>query len=198
MQHILVKLLSNLTPLTEEEKVDIENSFRIKTFEKGTYLRREGQIEKNAYHVIEGCIREYKLIDGEEKTTAFYIENQAAVNFDSLSNQSPSKVNFVCNEDTTVAILNSEKEQELYSKHPRFESFCRTGVEKMMGAKHEQLREYLILKPEQRYQKLQKERPELINRVPQYQIASYLGIKPETLSRIRQRIANKATDKRTS
>lgn len=58
----------------------------------------------------------------------------------------------------------------------------------MMGQKQQQLAEYITLKPEQRYQKLQDERPDLINRVPQYHIASYLGIKPETLSRIRARL----------
>ena len=73
-------------------------------------------------------------------------------------------------------------------KYPRFETFCRTGMEKMMGEKQSQLAEFIVLKPEQRYLKLQEERPDLLNRVPQFQIASYLGIKPETLSRIRKRL----------
>ena len=61
----------------------------------------------------------------------------------------------------------------------------------MIGGKHEQLVNSITLKPEQRYLKLQEERPDLINRIPQYHIASYLGIKPETLSRIRKRIVEK-------
>jgi len=187
-RHILVEVMSELTPLTEEEKLDIENSFPIEKFHCGTYLLREGQIAKEAYFIIEGCIREYKLSDGEEKTTAFFTEEQSVINFDSMINQTPSKINFVCAENTTVAILNSEKEKALYKKHPRFESFCRNGVEKMIGEKHEQLADFITLKPEQRYLKLQEERPDLINRIPQYHIASYLGIKPETLSRIRKRI----------
>lgn len=187
MEHILVQLISQLTPISEEEKQDIERSFPIKTYQKDALLMRQGQFAQNAFYVIEGCIREYELIDGEEKTTAFYTKGQSAVNFQSLSNKAPSKVNFVCAEPTTVAILNTDKEQALYEKHPRFETFCRTGMEEMMGAKHEELTETIVLKPEQRYEKLQKERPELLNKVPQYQIASYLGIKPETLSRIRKR-----------
>lgn len=119
------------------------------------------------------------------------MEEDSVINFESITSQSPSKVNFVCEEDTTVATLNADKEKELYAKHPRFESFCRTGVEQMMGGKQEQLTEFITLKPEQRYMKLQQERPRLINRVPQYQIASYLGIKPETLSRIRKRLVEK-------
>ncbi len=187
MNHILVEIMSNLTPLSENEKADIESSFPIETYEKGKFLMREGQIARNAYYVITGCIREYELVDGEEKTKAFYTEGQSAINFNSIANQSLSKVNFVCAEQTTVAILNSEKEKELYEKYPRFETFCRTGMEEMMGAKQNLLSELITMKPEKRYEKLQQERPELLNRVPQYQIASYLGIKPETLSRIRKR-----------
>ena len=194
MGHILVEMMEQLTPLTEEEKRDIEQSFAIKTYKKGTYLIREGQLVQNAYYVIEGCIRVYQLQDGEEKTMAFHTENQSAVDFNSLSSQRPAKVNFVCAEETTVAILNAAKEKALYKKHPRFESFCREGVEQMIGQNQEQIMELIALKPEQRYLKLQAERPGLINRVPQYQLASYLGIKPETLSRIRQRLASKANE----
>ena len=186
--HTLVQILSQLTPLTKEEENDVIAAFPIKTFEKGTYLIKEGKYVKDAYFVVSGCIREYTLQDGEEKTTAFYTEQQSAVDFVALTQKKPSKINFICTEETTVAIVNAEKEQALYKKHPRFESFCRSGVEQMMGQKQEQLAESINLKPEQRYQKLVAERPELINRVPQYQIASYLGIKPETLSRIRLRM----------
>lgn len=191
MKHILVEILSSLTTISEDEALDIEQSFPVKTYDKGTYLLKEGQIAKSAYFVVEGCIREYELRDGIEKTTGFFTENQSAANFQSLAGKVPSKQNFVCAEKTTVAVLNSEKEQELYRKHPRFETFCRTGMEKMMGDKHNELAEFISLKPEERYLKLQEDRPELINRVPQYQIASYLGIKPETLSRIRKRLIKK-------
>ena len=191
MNHILVELMSELTPLSENEKMDIETSFPIETYEKGTFLIREGQVARNAYYVIQGFIREYELVDGEEKTTAFYSEGEPAINFNSLTNQTPSKINFVCGEQTTLAILNAEKESKLYKKYPRFETFCRTGMEEMMGVKQGELTELIILKPEKRYEKLQQENPKLLNRVPQYQIASYLGITPEALSRIRNRIANK-------
>lgn len=188
MQHILIDILATMTPLSEEEKMDIKQFIPIKEFEKGTHLMKEGQIARDAYFVIKGCIREYQLMDGEEKTTAFFIEQESAANFNSLANATPSTSNFICNENTTVAILNIEKEKELYRKYPRFETICRTGMEKMLGEKQNQLAEMIALKPEQRYLKLQEQRPELINRVPQFQIASYLGIQPETLSRIRKRL----------
>ena len=191
MENILVKLMSELTPLTEEEKFDIEESFPIKTFLKGSFLLKEGRIAKDAYYVIEGLIREYELLDGEEKTTAFYAEGQAAANFHSIASGTPSKRYFLCEEDTTVAIVNTDKEQKLYKKYPRFESYCRKGMEEMLGAELEEITDFVSMKPEERYLNFITNRPGLINRVPQYHIASYLGIKPETLSRIRKRVVTK-------
>lgn len=188
MEHISVQMLSQLTSLSEEEKLAIVEAIPIKSFEKGTYLLKQGQVARNSFFVIEGCIREYELLDGEERTTAFYTEEDAVANFSSMSSQSPSKQNWVCVERTTLTVLNVEKEEQLYQRFPRFETFCRTGMEQMMGAKQEQMARFMGMKPEQRYQILMEERPDLLNRVPQYQLASYLGISPETLSRIRRRI----------
>lgn len=191
MKNILVEIMSQLTSLSEEEIEAIEESFPIKTFEKGTFLMKQGEVARNAYYVVEGIIREYELLDGEEKTTAFYTENDSAANFNSLANGTLSNRNFVCEEKTTVAIINAEKEQKLYENFPRFETFCRSGMEQMFGAQLEKMADTLAMKPEERYLKLMEERPNLINRVPQYHLASYLGIKPETLSRIRKRIVSK-------
>ena len=188
-QHILVSILSQMTRLSPEESADIESAFPIKTFPKGTYLLREGQLAKAAYYVLRGIIREYTILDGEEKTTAFYTEDQSAANFHSLANGVPSSKYFVCAEESSLAVLSSEKEEELYRKYPRFEQFCRTGMESMMGQQQEDLSRFLMMDPESRYRSFLKERPGLSNRIPQYQLASYLGIKPETLSRIRKRMA---------
>ena len=111
-----------------------------------------------------------------------------------MNKQTPSLVNFVCMEPTTLAILNHEKEKILYEQLPRFEAFCRAGVEQMMSEQQEKIRNLIGLKPKDRYLQLQKERPGLIQRVPQYHLASYLGIKPETLSRIRKKLASKISD----
>lgn len=189
MEHILVQFMSQLTPLTDEEKREIENIFPIKTFEKKHLLLKEGMIANNAFYIIKGCIREYELIDGEEKTTGFYTEDQSAINFNSQVNKIPSSKYFECTEMTTVAILNGDKEKELYKKHPRFEKFCREGMEQMMGAQQQAFSKFMVSSPKERYLQLMAERPELINRVPQYQIASYLAIKPETLSRIRKQLS---------
>ncbi len=191
MKHIFVQLISQMTQLSPEEELFIEDTFPVKTYKKGTYLLKVGEIAKGSFFVIEGCVREYLLEDGEEKTIAFYTEQQSLANQSSISNQTPSKINFICTEDTTVVITRAEKEKKFYEKFPRFKEFCLEEMDRIIGEQRERLTEFYRLKPEERYAKLQQERPDLLNRVPQYQIASYLGIKPETLSRIRARIVNK-------
>ncbi|WP_117885482.1 Crp/Fnr family transcriptional regulator [Aureibaculum luteum] len=191
MENALVEMMSNFIDLTHEEKQGIVEAFPIKTYPKGTILLKEGQIAKDAFSVIKGCIREFTNEDGNENTTNFYTEFQSAVNFDSMANSKPSKCYFMCTEETTVAILNAEKENALYKKFPRFGEVCRVEMEKMLGASQEELAVFKNATPKDRYLNVLKNRPELIERVPQYQLASYLGIKPETLSRIRRRIVTR-------
>ncbi len=188
MKHIFVDLISQMTTITQEEELFIEHTFPIKTFEKGNYLLKEGKVAKESFFVIKGCVREYLLLDGEEKTIAFYTENQSLGNQSSISNKTPSKINFICSEQTTVVITDVKKEKEFYNKFPRFKEFCFEEMDRIIGKQREELTEFYRLKPEDKYLKLVKERRDLLNRVPQYQIASYLGVKPETLSRIRARM----------
>jgi plasmid maintenance system antidote protein VapI len=106
-----------------------------------------------------------------------------------MAKSTPSKYYFEVTEASTLAVINSQKETELHQKFPRFGEVCRVEMEKMLGASQEALATYINQSPKERYLNLLKERPTLIQRVPQYQLASYLGIKPETLSRIRKRIS---------
>jgi len=188
MTHVLVAQMKQFTELSSEEVNCIEKSFPVRTFNKGTLLLEPDQMAKNAYFVVEGCVRKYVVKDGDEVTLDFYTEEQSFADFDSLSHQIPSKYFFVCTEKTKVAVLNAEKEAALYQQFPRFETICRVEFEKMMGAKVTRAELFNHMKPEDRYLKLLKERPDLIQRVPQYQIASYLGLTPQSLSRIRKRM----------
>jgi CRP-like cAMP-binding protein len=189
MENTLVEMMSNFIDLTNDEKQGILETFPIKTILKESFLLKEGQISKDAFVVIKGCIRKYYLQEGEEITTQFYTEFQSAADIESMANQSPSKYYLICSEDTTVAIMNSEKENALYKKFPRFAEVCRVQMEKVLGANQEAMSTFVHSTPKERYLNLMENRPDLIQRVPQYQLASYLGIKPETLSRIRNRVS---------
>lgn len=183
--------MSEFMPLSESEAKLVDDCIPVKTFKKGTLLLREGQVANESYFCIKGCVRMYYLVDGEEKTTFFYTEEQAIAPMKSYINRIPADHYLECVEDTTLAVLSYDKEQELYKHLPGFESVCRVSMEDDFGKQQDMIASYITNSPEQRYLNLMKNRPELLNRVPQYHLASYLGVKPESLSRIRKRVSQK-------
>lgn len=189
------KLIQNLhfyTPLPAEEIQRIVAEVSIKTLKKGSLLLREGQIPQACYYIFKGCVREYYLLDGEEKTTEFYLEGDSVSDDLSKIERKPSRKYWECLEDTTLSVFTQAQEEKMYRLFPFMESLCRIETEKKFGQFRELMAFYLASSPEERYLDLLKTRPNLLNRVPQYQLASYLGVKPESLSRIRGRIhANK-------
>ena len=190
MKNTLVDLMSNFIDLTDEEKASILEAFPIKKVAKDTNILSVGEVAQDAFLVIKGCVRQYAITkNGEENTINFFTENQSAVNFESMSSQQPSKYYFNCTEETLLAVLNSKKETELYKKHPRFSEVCRVEMEKMLGEMQVKMSNFINSTSKERYLDLLKNRPGLIDRVPHYQLASYLGIKPETLSRVRKRVS---------
>lgn len=176
---------------SEAEMQAIQGLVTIASYDKGTMLIKEGEIKTECYHVIKGCVREYVLVDGEERTTFFYVENESIRSLANAANKIPSKQNLQCVEDCTLSYLKYENEVKLYEQHPRIEKMAKQALEMQMANYKEQFTNYMTSSPEQRYVHLQDTRPDLIDRIPQYHLASYLGVKPESLSRIRKRIAKK-------
>lgn len=174
--------------LKPEEMQAVLGLVEIKRFEKGSLLLQEGQYAKECYYNVQGCIRQFYLKKGEEKTTFFYLEDQSVSSLNSTIADKPVDYYLECTEDTILAVMSHEKEEELYSRFPRFETLCRQGLERQIAVYHNMLMAYMTSSPEERYLNLLRDRPQLLDRVPQYQLASYLGVKPESLSRIRKRI----------
>ena len=190
MQHILFDFISKYISLTDDEKNAILSLDIFRSLKKGTTLLKEGQISQNSYFVLKGCIRIYYIIDGEEKTTAFYTEMEALTP-PCVINKTPSEYYINCIEDTIITVSNSDMEVEINSKFPKFEIMCRILSEQLLAKQRIDFDEFKTSSPEQRYLNLLQKRPDLIQRVPQHQLASYLGIKPQSLSRLRARIMEK-------
>ena len=192
MQDLLFDFISKYISLTEDEKSAIVSLDLFRSVKKGTILLKEGQKSQDCYFVLKGCIRKYYLIDGEEKTTPFYTEMDA-VTPHCVINKAPSEYFISCVEDSILTVSNADMEVEINSKFPKFEIMCRLLSEELLAKQQINFDEFKTSSPEQRYLNLIQNRPDLIQRVPQHQLASYLGIKPQSLSRLRARILDKTS-----
>jgi CRP-like cAMP-binding protein len=192
MQNILFDFLSKYIPLTEDEKNAILSLDLFRSVKKGTTLLKEGQKSKDSYFVLKGCIRTYYVLDGEEKTTAFYSELDVLTPPCVIS-KTPSEYYISCIEDTILTVSSADMEAEINSKFPKFEALCRLLSEDLLAKQRTDFDAFKTSSPEQRYLNLLQSRPDLVRRVPQHQLASYLGIKPQSLSRLRARIMEKNT-----
>lgn len=188
MKQKFIEYISTLTSLSKEEEKLLLEDLVVKQYKKGDIVLREGQTTQNSYLVLEGCIRRHRIIDGLDKTTGFFTEGEVVAEFDSLSSNKPTLHSYSCVEDTGVVVVDSQKEKEFYKLFPRFEEISLTEMEKMLGKNQEELSNFITKSAEERYKHLVETKPDLIQRVPQHQIASYLGMTPESLSRIKKRI----------
>ncbi|MDO6440498.1 Crp/Fnr family transcriptional regulator [Cyclobacterium sp. 1_MG-2023] len=187
MKHLLVKFFSQYKSLSEEDIKIIEDNAIIRKYQKGAILLKEGQYAKESYLVLKGCIRSYYIIDGEEKNTDFFLEYDPLVPISYIKNQ-PSKYFIECLEDCVLSIGKTERTEKLLLSYPNFIPLYRKISDDYSTNQLISTDKYRNLSPEEHYLEIRKLKPELLERIPQYQLASYLGIKPQSLSRIRKRL----------
>ncbi|MDP5122110.1 MAG: Crp/Fnr family transcriptional regulator [Spirosomaceae bacterium] len=186
----LVKYISKYMDLPDELKTVVIESTVIRHYKKGEILLKENQHANEGFLVLKGCVRDYIIKDGEEKTIEFYTEEQP-ITIASYGKNVPSGHFLECVEDTTVSVGTPEHEAEMLKKYPQFDAVCRIISEVMMANLQTHFADYKLMSSEERYLDFIKTRPALIQKVPQYQIASYLGMTPESLSRLRKRLLKK-------
>jgi CRP-like cAMP-binding protein len=193
MKNILFDFISKYVSLTEDEKNEILSLDIFRSVKKGTILLKNGQKSQDEYFILKGCIRKYYLIDGEEKTTAFFTEMEGLTPHCAINN-APSEYFVSCVEDTILTVANTKLGVELFDKFPKFQIMCRILSEELLAKQQINFDEFKTSSPEQRYLSLLQKRPDLIQRVPQHQLASYLGIIPQSLSRLRARVLEKSKE----
>jgi CRP-like cAMP-binding protein len=191
MDHPLIQYFSTFAILSPDEKEAILASMVTKNFTKGEMIVKEGQYNKDSFFILEGSVRQFKIVDGEEITTHFYKKEQWIISLTSFTNNATAPESLVCIEDTSIVVGNEQKGQELFKQFPRFETISRAVMETVFSAQQQWISSYLTESPELRYLKLIETHPDIFQKMPQYHIASYIGVKPESLSRIRKRIAEK-------
>ncbi len=177
-----------IVPLTEEELDLIDTSFEIINLKKKEYLLQDGKICDFIGFVAEGTIRHFHIKDGLEKTCDISFENTWVTDFHSFKHNTPSIIHLQAMEDTVVFTITKQKLHDLYTKCSKYETFGRLMAEQVADRATEIAMSLSSDKPQERFQNLIQKQPALFQRVPQKYIANFLGINPESLSRIRRRI----------
>lgn len=192
MEQLLIRYFERFGALSGEETQAIVESMCVRSYGKGTVLLAAGEVSRECYFVLKGCVRQYVVVEGEEKTSNFFVEEDWVVSLMSFGQQVPADHYFGCVEDTVLVVGTMERESGLYAAFPRLERVARAVLEDYFGRLQVMMATYVTDTPAQRYLRLLETRPELIQRVPQYQLASYVGVKPESLSRMRKRMQRQA------
>lgn len=187
----LISFLAGFPELSKAEVEAIAEYIPVKEFPKGHILQREGGIPEACYFVLEGCVRQYRLVEGVEKTTAIYTEQKGAISSADYSLKRPAQDYLICEEDCVLICGNPHVDAVNYARFPILKALTAQMLEEGLNEMRENFTEFVISSPEQRYLNLLAEQPDLLQRVPMRHIASLLGMTPESLSRIRRRILAK-------
>jgi len=160
---------------------------------KGQDLLRAGEVAGHVFFVVDGLLRTYytDAETGEERTAQFFDENRLFTDAASFLSGVPATQGVQALEDSRVLCLPRHGLSRAYDEDHAVERFGRLMVEEALMGSQRRSTNLLILGPDERYRTFMTTRPEVARRVPQYLIASYLGITPEGLSRIRGRLARK-------
>lgn len=187
----LKESINSFVQLSEQSWDKIQSYFQTKEFKKGDFFVEEGQVCKYVAFSIEGIFREYFYHDGIDKTTDFYFPGIFFSSYISFINQSPSKVYIQALTNSSALVMNYSEKQSLFEKVPEWERLARKITEAHYQEKEARSNMLASMTAKEKYQNLLTSgNPEIIKNIPQQFIASYLGITPETLSRIRKRIGN--------
>jgi CRP-like cAMP-binding protein len=185
----LFNSIAYFVPVGEAEKEIISTLFTEKQFKKGEPFLQEGKVCRQVGFIIKGLMRYYLTQDGEEKTFYFAKENEFVSNYESFVPQVPSLKSIEALEDTTAYVISYDNLNRLYSTMANGERMGRLIIEQVFVQALQNLNSFYSDTPEQRYEKLLQTHPDLQQRIPQYYIASCVGVKPQSLSRIRKRLS---------
>lgn len=183
------KHISTFTSFSNETWELIESVLNVREFKKGEYSLEEGKVCRHIDFIYQGSFRAYSNKDGEDITTGLYLEGICLTNMKSLSAASASHLYLQALEDSITARLYKEELIGLYEKSAALQAVGRAILEGMIVEENDWKEMYTLYDPEERYKFLMQKSPAIIQRISLQYVASFLGIRRETLSRIRSRSA---------
>lgn len=187
----VTNLFKQFSALTQRDEDIIREIFTPKSLKKNEYFLREGQHNQKAAFVCKGLVRYYVIKGDEESTLEFTKENEFVADFPSFAQQGKSNQYIQAVEDCELLVASYDGIQRIYNELTNGHLIGRKVIEHRFIIMMNQLLSIYMHNPEQRYQHFIDQYSDIAQRIPQYLIASYVGIKPPSLSRIRSRIAKK-------
>lgn len=181
--------LQSMTPVSDDLWLLLTSAMQIASSRKGEILLEEGAVCRHIYFIFKGSFRFLHLKENEEVTTGLFTEGICMTNMKSLTTLQPSTIFIQTLEDAIVVKMNKESLIALYKQAPGIEGIGRIILEHMLADDADWKEIYTIYSPEERYHFLLKKAPQIIQKIPLQYIASFLGMRRETLSRIRSRSA---------
>jgi len=190
MKEQLIDGIKSFIKLESHETDLLEELFKERFIKKGDFFLGEGQVCKYAGFIVKGLMRYYINHDGEDRTYDFANENNFVCNYESFIPKTPSTKIIQALEDCEILQISYEDLQILYKSIEEGERLGRLVIEQVFIQTLQALTSFYTDAPEYRYEKFIQKHPDLQQRISQYHIASYVGVKPQSLSRIRKRISS--------
>lgn len=188
----ILENISKIVTLSPEEELLFLSKTEIKQVKAKTILQHAGQVCKEGYFVNSGLLRSFSINDNiVEHILSFACEGWWISDMYSLLSQKPGNLFIEVLEDAEVVVLSKENQDQLYLEIPKLERFFRILIENSLVANQERLMDNLSLTAEERFDKFCKKYPTLIQKVPQKQIASFIGVTPEFFSKMKARMLKK-------
>lgn len=185
----LISHINQVIPLNEEEQSALNAAIQLKKIRRRQYLLQEGDICKTYNFVIEGCFRMFMVDEkGTEHIIQFATENWWIADIGSFHAETPSNFYIEALEPSTVLQIKKEDLLNFYVKYPKFDRYFRILVENAFIKMQDRVVQNISSTAEERYQSFLKSYPHLLNRIPQIHIASYIGVTPEFLSKVRKNL----------
>lgn len=181
--------ISNYVKLSEEDMNFTVGFYKKKKLEKNEILIQPGRFVRHWYFVEKGCLVFYTMKDGNEKILEFFTEGDFFTDIHSYLREKPSNVYFRATEPGEIFYISKENVQKSFDYSHMIERFGRLSMQDTFIKTYKRVAHLNYLSNEERYLRLTRKRPELLQRVPQYMIASYLGLTPVGLSKIRKRLS---------
>jgi CRP-like cAMP-binding protein len=186
---LILESISRYITFTEEETAFFVSLLRHKKMRKKQFLYQEGDICRYTTFVVEGCLRTYAIDkNGTERIFQFATEGCWIADIESLKNETPTLMNTDALEDSEILMISKQDMEMIYDKIPKYEHFSRMILENAYIAHQQRILQNICFTAAERYEHFLRKFPELSLRVPQNQIASYLGITPEFFSKMKGQV----------